>query len=658
MKFMNVILWIGISVLFLLACSGGQTSGSWQVSSPNGLIKMELDLAKPGDTQETSLTFRVLYIDNGENVELVRPSPIGLVREDEKFDRNLRFLGSSSELIDETYTLLHGKQLQNHNHANQITLNFENDRGAKLDLILRAYDDGVAFRYRFPEQENDVVTMAAELTGFNMPLEGKAFTLPHDSATMYTPAYENYFQNGIEIGTSSPTESGWSFPALFDLYDEHYWVLLTESDLDRQYCGTRLHSDAANGLYRIRFPDTEEGEGRGNVQPSSDLPWTLPWRVIIVGDSAADIAESNLVNHVSSPSKVKDTDWIKPGRVSWSWWSASDSPKDPEALRSFIDLAEEMKWEYSLIDANWNEMGDEVIKELVEYGKKRDVGILLWYNSGGPHNIVTEAPRDRMMGKERRRKEMAWLHDLGVKGIKVDFFQSDKQNIIAHYLDILEDAAEFELMINFHGCTLPRGWTRTYPHLMTMEAVRGGESYKFAPEYPERAPWHNTILPFARNTVGPMDYTPVTFSDVTYPHLTTHAHELALAVAFESGLQHFADKVDAYLKAPSLVKTFLSQVPVIWQETRVLAGYPGKQVVIARRLGDEWYVAGLNGLDQVINVEIDFSFLGSGSYKGIWIGDGPSDREFAIEEIAAEPGQQMPVRMQAYGGFVMQLEKD
>lgn len=177
---------------------------------------------------------------------------------------------------------------------------------------------------------------------------------------------------------------------------------------------------------------------------------------------------------------------------------------------------------------------------------KPGVGVFLWYNSGGPNNRVTEEPRDRMFDRSVRQEEMAWLAEAGVSGIKVDFFHSDKQAGIKLYLDILADAAEAGLMVNFHGSTIPRGWERTWPNLMSMEGVRGAEQYDFRPTYPEEAPWHNTVLAFTRNVVGPMDYTPVTFSDAMYPHVTTNAHELALAVVFESSLQHFADSVESY----------------------------------------------------------------------------------------------------------------
>jgi hypothetical protein len=313
-----------------------------------------------------------------------------------------------------------------------------------------------------------------------------------------------------------------------------------------------------------------------------------------------------------------------------------------------------MGWELVLVDANWDEMGEGAVEKLVEYGRGKGVGILLWYNSGGPHNVVTEKPRDRMYDPTVRDEEMSWLERVGVKGIKVDFFQSDKQAIIRLYEDILQDAARHRLMVNFHGCTLPRGWTRTYPHLMSMEAVRGAESYIFDPEYPEKAPWHNAVLPFTRNAVGPMDYTPVTFSDNRYPHLTSLGHELALSVVFESGWIHLADSAASYRSQPVEVREFLSSLPAAWDETRYLAGFPGESIVLARRRGDRWFVAGINGGNDAASMEIDLGSLGLGGKQGILITD-TEDARLAARGVAVPQDGTLRIELRPRGGFVWSL---
>jgi hypothetical protein len=263
---------------------------------------------------------------------------------------------------------------------------------------------------------------------------------------------------------------------------------------------------------------------------------------------------------------------------------------------------------------------------------------------------VTEEPRDRMFEPVARQKEMAWLAEVGVSGIKVDFFHSDKQAGIQLYLDILADAAEAGIMVNFHGSTIPRGWERTWPNLMSMEGVRGAEQYAFRPTYPEEAPWHNTVLAFSRNVVGPMDYTPVTFSDAMYPHITTNAHELALAVVFESSLQHFADSVDSYRAQPPEVVEYLRTVPTVWDESRLLAGEPGRYAVVARRSGAQWFVAGINGVGEPLPVSLSLGGLGVDGAIHV-IADGDDARTFAIADRELGAHATLDVTMAPFGGF-------
>jgi hypothetical protein len=326
-------------------------------------------------------------------------------------------------------------------------------------------------------------------------------------------------------------------------------------------------------------------------------------------------------------------------------------------MKAFIDLAAEMGWEYFLVDANWNYVDEPAILDLLKYAMSKKVGILLWYNSGGPHNEVTEAPRDRMMPRDVRRREFAWLQKIGVKGVKVDFFQSDKQNLMQHYLDILRDAADFDMMVNFHGCTMPRGWQRTFPHLMTMEGVRGAECYIFDPKFPAAAPSHNTILAFTRNVVGSMDYTPVTFSDNNNPRKTTAAHELALSVVFESGWMHLADGVAGYRTQPDFVKDFLRGVPVAWDDVKFLAGVPGDHIALARRKGGDWYLGAINGIDQAVTLKLPLDFLPAGaSYAMTRIGDGTGPRTFDKADAEIRPGAApLEVTLQPFGGFAARL---
>jgi len=247
---------------------------------------------------------------------------------------------------------------------------------------------------------------------------------------------------------------------------------------------------------------------------------------------------------------------------------------------------------------------------------------------------------------------------MGIHGVKVDFFESEKQDMINYYLDILEDAARFEMMVYFHGCLVPRGWARTYPHLITYEGVRGAEWYNNGPELTTTAPVHNTILPFTRNVVGAMDYTPVTFTNSQHPHITSYGHELALSVLFESGMQHFADRPEGYYNLPDAAKNFLREVPNAWDDTRFLDGYPGKEVIMARRKGENWYVGGIHSeVRREKSKTLKFNFLQEGKkYQLTLITDGKYDTEFATRYLVVDNNSEIEVKMLRRGGFAASLK--
>ncbi len=562
----------------------------WSVGSPGGAteIAMRLD---GGRLAYDVAAFGTAVVDGGA---------LGLRRDDADLATGLELVDAGRvEAVDEPYEVLHGKQRCGRLQANRRLLGFDNARGDRIDVVLLAADDGVAFRYVMPG--DGIATVTQEATSFAIAGDGRAWIQPTQAVGYAAPAYENLYANGVPIGHETEAPS-WNFPALFEL--DGAWLLLAESDLDAGYFGGHLDNRGTGRTYRITLPQPAEGGGVGAVEPTSDLPWSLPWRVLILGQSASAVAESALVTALARP-PAGDFTWVRPGRVSWSWWSEHTSPMQLDRLRDHVDLAAELGWEHTLVDANWTVHSDADIHAFVDYARLRHVGVFLWYNSGGPHNGVTERPRDRMHDPAVRAAEMDKLAGWGVAGVKVDFFHSDKQAGIDLYLGIARDAAARGLMVNFHGSTVPRGWDRTWPNVMTMEGVRGAEQYAFDAAYPQAAPWHNTILPFTRNVVGSMDYTPVTFGDQAYPHLTTDAHELALAVVFESGLQHFADSAASYRGQPAEIREFLAGVPAVWDETRFLAGRPGEYVVVARRHGDGWWVGGINGGDEARTVDLE-----------------------------------------------------
>lgn len=488
--------------------------------------------------------------------------------------------------------------------TSRVHVTFGDGRSFGLDVW--ASDTGVAFRYVLDEIA-DSTRVEWERTSFALGGAADVWLQPHDAPGPATPAYERLWrraQSAADPGWSGP---GWNLPGLFA--SERSWTLITEADLGDGDAGSHLSPVVAEGEYFLDLAGRGEGNGIGDPRPVVDAGWTSPWRVIITSPDLGDVVESNHVRHLSTRAADRDWSWVRPGRVSWSWWSDHSSSVDPSAIEPFIDLASELGWEYSLVDANWDNFDGDQLVALIDYAAARDVELMLWYNSGGPHNIVREAPRDLMSEPEVRRAEMKRIAALGIAGIKVDFFQSDKPDRMQQYRDILADAADFELLVNFHGSTLPRGWDREFPHMITSESVRGAEIYTFDTTYAAAAPAQNTVLPFTRNVVGSMDYTPVVLGD-TERRRTRGAHELALTVVFESGLLHFADEPKAYLEQPDEIIDLLAAVPSVWDQTEFLAGSPGDHVAIGRRLGDQWWIGAINGTAEPITVPLNFEPLG------------------------------------------------
>ncbi len=648
MRFLSSSLLV-LSLLGILSCSDPKGNRLvWKLHSPDNNVHVQLRLT------DGKLTYHAKISADGDTAIILEDSPLGVITSQGSLAQDLSFASADApHSIHDEYTLLTGKQLQNKSEANELTVSFQNPENLGIAVTFRVYNDGFAFRYSFPESKDSTFTVTSEISGFKFPEQGQVWMQPYDSVTTYTPAYEKYFVNGVPVGTPSPNTGGWCFPALFRL--DKAWVLVTESNLKPDYFGAHLINKPSETLYRIQQPDSLEAEGIGTIDAKGTS--ATPWRVVITGQQLSSIVESNLVDHVADEADgQRDFSWVKPGKASWSWWSDQASPRNLQSLKKFVDLSAEMDWEYTLVDANWNEMKGGTVEDLIKYANQKDVGVWLWYNSGGTHNRVTEQPRDIMSDATYRKEEMEKLQRLGVKGIKVDFFQSDKQWMIRHYFDILRDAADHHIMVNFHGCTIPRGWTKLWPNLLSMESARGGESYIFAREFPERAPLHNVHLAFTRNVIGPMDYTPVTFSNNRFRHLTSSAHELALAFVFETGILHFADRVEAYRVLSPDVRDLLRTMPVMWERTKFLGGSPYSEIMLARNSGDSWYVAYINGMGTQKSVDVDLSFLGDGEYESVIYKDN-SDKSIASERANVRSDVKQSVDILPYGGFVMVLNK-
>eukprot|EP00808_Paulinella_micropora_P009292 g47750.t1 len=507
------------------------------------------------------------------------------------------------------YPLAHGKARLGGEHVYQLlTLELSNAHAARLLLEARVRHDGAALRYLLPQQAElpAASVLVSDETAFRVSnTQGRAWLHEYQSAGWVSPAYEARWKH-VAVGAKAPL--GWACPLLFQT-DPNSFLLFTEAGLDEPFAASHVQVETGrqtdsgqeeeSSLYKLVWPPANENEWIGDSRPTVQLPWASPWRLFLAG-SLDLLVESTAVTDLSAPLdasfKGRMPDWVRPGKATWDWWS-NEQTGGPEQQKLYAAAAAEFSWDYVLVDANWNRWpnAENEVLGLVEAAARVGVGVILWYNSGGPHTRVGEEPRDRMHRKEERRAELAKLQRWGVKGIKVDFWHSDKQERMQQYLDVLADTADYQIMVYFHGCTIPRGWRRRWPHLMTYEAVYGAENYRG-----ESGPGadEHVLYAYARNVIGPMDYTVLTPAKALSRQSLAYAHSLALCVLFESGLTHLADSLTEYhawFEHMPALKTFLAQLPVVWDETRWVSGHPDCSVVLARRHHTTWYVAGIAG---------------------------------------------------------------
>jgi len=469
------------------------------------------------------------------------------------------------------------------------------------------------------------------------------------------PSYEEHYLQDIAVGTASPLKSGWVYPALFQT--NGIWVLITEAALDGTYCGTRLINDSASAVYSIGFADPREVFTGGGYLPENKGPWFTPWRIITIG-GLKTIVESTLGTDLAPKTITIDQSFIKPGKASWSWINSKDDMIVYDEQIKYIDFASSMNWQYCLIDADWDtKIGYEKITELATYAKQKKVELILWYNSAGDWNTVAYHPKDRLLTKEGREKEFSRLQRMGIRGVKIDFFGGDGRSMIQYYIDILNDAAKYKLLVNFHGATLPRGWQKTYPHLMTAEAIYGMEMVTFDQKAADVQANHCAMLPFTRNAFDPMDFTPMNLTGLTSSNCirkTTPAFELALSVLFLSGIQHYAQSPEGMARVPDYVTEFLRKLPDNWDDVKFLDGYPGKYAVIARRTGSRWYIAGING--DIIENKISLDITSFKKNRATLFTDGTKNELFIRSVLDTTTQKKLDFVLKPNSGFVLLLE--
>ena len=633
------------------------------VTSPDGKLQVTFNDRFGG------ISYSVSY----DGIQALRPSRLGLVTNVSDLSQGMKIASSEADHITSDYTLTRSKQSQVHYDANTLTLTLRNDRGEELQVEWRVSNNDIAMRYLLPKQgETGSVRVTSEATSYAFPDGTTTFLTPQSDAMIgwkrTKPSYEEPYTWDAPMNQASDYGHGYTFPALFHVQhlsqsmkaqkvEDELWVLLSETGVDSHYCASHLSDVRMGNTYTIAYPMAEENNGIGTTDAAIQLPGATPWRTITVGRTMKPIAETTTPWDNVEPLYEANVPF-RAGRGTWSWILWQDESINLNDLKKYADLASAMGYEYMLVDNWWDtNIGHERIPELVKYANSKNVDVWLWYSSSGYWNDIVQGPTSRMSNSIVRKKEMKWMQNLGIKGIKVDFFGGDKQETMRLYEDILADANEYGLMVIFHGCTLPRGWERMYPNYAGSEAVLASENLIFGQNHCDLEAKNATLHPVCRNTVGCMEFGG-SFQN-RYMNRnneegrgtvrrTTSTFSLATAILYQNPIQNFALAPNNLEDAPQVSMDFMRQVPTTWDEVRYLDGYPGRDLIMARRSGQTWYIAGLNASSLRI-YDIDLSWLPAGAKLTLYSGgDAPT-----ATPVKADKKGKVKVTLPCNDGFVI-----
>jgi alpha-glucosidase len=627
----------------------------YSVQSPSGALAVKVSVV---DVIQYSVSF------NGK--EIITPSPISMTLGNETLGKNAkvrrdRVISVKEEIIP----VVARKNSVIPDVYNQLTLTFQN-----YNLHFRAYDEGVAYRWEITKK-GPVKVMHEQAT----------FTFPADHQVWF-PEEESMFSHQersyLNVKLSDITSQRFASTGLLVDCGNNVKVFISESDLVTDYAGMFLKGSDENP-YRL------EGKYAGVVVEEKQLndrdvapvkyadhiaelqgPKSFPWRAMIISSKDKQLVESEMIYKLAPPNVLKDTEWIKPGKVAWDWWNALNvyhvdfkSGVNNDTYKYYIDFASEYGLDYIILDEGWYHLNDIMhvvdeidVQELVDYGKGKNVGVILW--------VVWKALDDKLT------EALDQFEKWGVKGIKIDFMQRDDQWMVNFYEKIARECAARQMLVDYHGAYKPAGLERKYPNVISFEGVKGLENTKWS-DQPD--PELNVTLPFIRMVAGPMDFTPGAMINATKENFRsifdapmapgTRCHQLAMYVVFESPLQMLSDNPSNYYREPEAME-FLKEVPVTWDETRVLDGKVGDYILIARRSGDTWYVGAMTDWSPR-ELELNLSFLESGNYSmQIWKDGINADRhasDFAMENLQVSGGSKKKIQMAPGGGWAAIIRK-
>lgn len=639
-------------VMAMLLGSSVASAENKQITSPDGKLVVTV----------ADMDGRPSYSVSYDNVLFLKPSPLGIIANIGDFSSGMSLEKNvSTNKIDETYELASIKKSKVHYVANEAVFSFTQQGKTIYDVIFRISNNDVAFKYKmYPQGETLSCVVKQEVTGFVFPDGTTTFLCPQSKPmggfARTSPSYETSYTADDVAGKNGWGE-GYTFPCLFRNGDNG-WTLVSETGVNGGYCASRLlgHKE---GVYTIGFPQEGEANGNGTVSPGIALPGETPWRTITVGKTLAPIVETTVPFDVVKPLYQAKGEYTY-GRGSWSWIIGMDGSTNYKEQLRYIDFSAAMGYQSVLVDALWDkQIGRDKIEELVKYGKDKGVALYLWYNSNGYWNDAPQTPRGIMDNAIARRKEMKWMQSIGIRGIKVDFFGGDKQMTMQLYEDILSDANEYGLLVIFHGCTLPRGWERMYPNFASSEAVLASENLHFSQGSCDHEAFNATLHPFIRNTVGSMDFGGSALNKYYNAdnaprgsrRVTSDVYALATAVLFQSPVQHFALAPNNLTDAPAWAIDFMKEVPTAWDEVRFIDGYPGKYVILARRHGDKWYIAGVNAQKETLKLKVNLPMFSNGEEVRLFSDD--KVLQGGVKQIGIGKKQELQLTIPCNGGVLI-----
>lgn len=636
----------------MLLVSSVASAEDKQIASPDGKLVVTVS------DRDGRPSYSVSY----DNVLFLGPSPLGIVANIGDFSSGMSLEKNVSiNEIDETYELPSIKQSKVHYVANEAVFLFTQQGKTVYDVIFRISNNDVAFKYKmYPQGETLNCVIRKEATGFAFPDGTTTFLCPQSKPmggfARTSPSYETSYTADDVAGKNGWGE-GYTFPCLFRNGDNG-WVLVSETGVNGGYCASRLLGQKG-GVYTIGFPQEGEANGNGTISPGIALPGETPWRTITLGKTLAPIVETTVPFDVVKPLYPAKGEYTY-GRGSWSWIIGMDGSTNYKEQLRYIDFSAAMGYQSVLVDALWDkQIGRDKIEELAKYGKDKGVALYLWYNSNGYWNDAPQTPRGIMDNAIARRKEMKWMQSIGIRGIKVDFFGGDKQMTMQLYEDILADANEYGLLVIFHGCTLPRGWEHMFPNYASSEAVLASENLHFSQGSCDHEAFNATLHPFIRNTVGSMDFGGSALNKYYNAdnaprgsrRVTSDVFALATAVLFQSPVQHFALAPNNLTDAPAWAIDFMKEVPTTWDEVRFIDGYPGKYVILARRHGDKWYIAGVNAQKETLKLKINLPMFSNGEKVRLY-GDDKA-LQGSVKQIEIGKKQELQLAIPCNGGILI-----